>query len=416
MKPATSLRAQSSVYGKIEQLLIVFPGNPEKLNRKAILNYFKELFTHFGDRVTFIILSNYQGELDKEKYLEVSERFHAAFSEALLNSHLHPEHHMIHIPAPMSRRSEKNCFKHSEFIQDPFVVMQNDRGEPVLMESYRNLNPNNQYVTEQVAAATGMLMRPTELWVEGGNILIGNDFALVGKNLLHHNLDLLYPGKKLYEKIGGNSANQNYTPEHIITGMFKRQLGVRYLMWIGQDSPLELGLRLDLGKYKLQPFFHIDHFLTLAGMNGKGEELILIGKVNTDFVEGMEDQFKQDIEKINRALRYVAAQLARSGNRVAGPKFRFVCLEMGGKIISKEDGYRFVPYSYNNCHVEWFHGIKRIYMPKYPERKELEDEILKIIGGLGFPVFPFISYELEGYAKDGGSLHCLTKVLKCSPY
>lgn len=422
MQLGTPLHAMSSVYGKIEQLLLVFSGDPSKTTRETILEDFGSMFRAFGDRVAFILLCNYEKKLDPSKYVEVRDGFNRAFNEALEASHLHPSHHLIHLPAPMTTPWEEVCkdradFNHSEFIQDPFVVMQNQYGESVLMESYRSLNPKNQYVAEQVAAATGKLVRPTELWVEGGNILVGNDFALVGRNLLHHNLELLYKGCPPHEPTGGPEANDTTTPYNLITGRFKRLLGVRYLIWIGNDAVAKLKFKVDQGKYKAQPFFHLDHFLTLAGMSKDGDELVLMGTIDYEHVSGPREKYKDDIRILNGLLKEVEGQLRKSGHDQAGPRFEFMPLPMGGKIVENSKGEaRFTPLSYNNCQVEWFHGIRRIYMPKYMQTEALEKGIAEDLIGKGFPHFPFIKFDLDFYAESGGSLHCLTKVLKRSAY
>lgn len=421
MELGSPLIAQSSVYGKINQLLLVYPNDPSKVSRETILQEYEDLFINFGDRVTFVILSNYEHDLNNNEFLEVRDRFAQAFREALFDSHLHPEHHLIHIPAPMTvpwaqTRGRNTHHNHSDFIQDPFVVMKNRLGESALMESFRSLNPKNQYVAEQVGAATGMLVRPTEAWVEGGNILVGNDFALVGMNLLYHNREILFPGKELLEKIGGSTAYAGLSVKDALTGMFKRLLGVRYLRWVGVEDPMSLNMEVDQGKYGLQPFFHLDHYITLAGMTDDGDELVLVGSIDTDYVDGPVELYKEDLMKLNGMLNEVENQLRRSGTTEPGPRFEFRKLPMGGKLVEKGKGHKFIPYSYNNCHVEWYHGVKRLYMPKYPQTAGLEEEILREMVGKKFPPFKFINYGLEHYAESGGSLHCLTKVLKRSNF
>ncbi len=420
------LRAQSSVYGKIEQLLIVYSGDPAQVIEESIRHQFHELFTNFGDRVTFVILSNYDQELDRSTYLEISEKISKSFRDVLLEAHLHPDHHIVHIPAPMTLPQRKMTgmegeFNHSHYIQDPFVVMQGPHGESVLMESFRGLNPKNQYVAEQVAAATGLLVHPTSLWIEGGNILVGNDFALIGKNLLYDNLELHYPGKELDDKIGGNSCNSSITANQSITGMFKRELGVKYLKWVGLDKASSLNFNLDQGKYRMQPFFHLDQFVTLGGMTHAGDELILLGKIDTgNIFEGPVDRFRSDFKKLNTMLKEIKDLLKGSGRREPGPKFEIKEIPMGGRLIEDPDGpgqYRFIPMSYNNCQVEWYHGVKRIYMPHYPGTKGLEEEIQRdLVTPNGFPPIKFIPYDFDCFATGGGSLRCLTKVLRRSSY
>ncbi|HHG85915.1 MAG TPA: hypothetical protein ENJ82_14300 [Bacteroidetes bacterium] len=419
------LSAQSSVYGKIEQLLLVYPGDPREISREDILDRFGSLFEHLGDRVTYIILSNYSQPLDVSDYLEARESFTKAFSHALLKSHLYPNHHTIHIPAPLTApvqdlKDGEPHLNHSQFVQDPFVVMQTTNRESVLLESFRTLNPKNQMVAEQLAAATGMFIRPTEYWLEGGNILVGSDFALVGENLLHRNLELLFPGKNLEDETPGDSGRQ--TIKEAITTNFKQLLGVRYLQWLGSTSGILKKLKVDQGKHRLQPFFHLDHYLTLAGMSRDGDELVLVGKINFDHVVGFKEEFRADLSQLNTLLDEVVSQLRKSGRVFPGPRFEFQTLPMGGSIEKEMDekgkviGHRFHPFSYNNAQVEWYHGVKRIYLPRYEQTETLEEEIMSDLVGKGFSPVRFIAHAFDHHAIQGGALHCMTKVLKRSIY
>lgn len=414
-------KAISSVYGKIEQLLLSYPGDPCKATAEDIELKYGNLFKQFGDRVTFVLLGKYRSNDSQEDYHRVRDQFAGHFSKALTKAHLDPNHHVIHLPAPLavlekSEFSKKAYpFDHSAFIQDPFVVMENREGHPVLLESFPNLNPENEYVAEQVAASSGAYLRPTNLQLEGGNILVGNDYALIGRSLLQLNCERLYGLKSLDEKLESKA-----TVEEDILRRFKSELGVRYILAIGQDAPLKLPILVDQDKGPhLQPFFHLDHFLMLGGLHPGGGELVFVAEVDEEYVEEKGKHVVDTIDLLNESLDQVADTLRMSGRNNTGPRFEVRRLPMGGKVIDKKDGLRFIPFPTTNGLVEWYHGVKRIYLPYYPKPdclRNLEKEIAMQVRGLGFPRFEFIHSGLEDYVKEGGSLHCLTKVLKRSSY
>lgn len=424
MYGSTRLKAQSSVYGKIEQMLLVYPGDPADVDPKHITKRYRDLFIKFGDRVTFVILGNYKDRLAPQKYQAVDLQFRQTFRELLQAADLRPDHHVIHIPAPMTQSENGRKKKiHSTFVQDPFVVMQAPDGATTLMESYRSLNRKNEYVPEQVAAATGMLIQPTDLWLEGGNILVGDDYALAGSNLLLANYDRFFKstGIGLDDEFETGIEGIRKTPRQVLTGRFKQALGVRYLQWLGTPDKPKLSIKVDPGTHDRQPFFHLDHYLALGGMMSNGEELVMVAKIKPEYVippRGKpREAFAEDIDALNGMLKQTKRQLDNSGKKFPGP--RFYCLEIpiGGRIEENSDGeYHFTPYSYTNCQVEWYHGIRRIFMPHYPSIAKLERKVREKIVSIGFSRLDFIDLDLEYVSRGGGSLHCVTKVLKRNPH
>lgn len=425
MDPFNSYRALSSVYGRIEEILVVFQDDPSRYNRTFITEQFQSFFNSFNDRKTFVILSSYDKELHHREFLQASGKFANDFKSALLESHAFPGHHVIHIPARMAARDRRKKVKkgnnssdgkhvHTKFIQDPFLVLENRLGQSLLLEPYRSLHPDNSYVAEQVAVGTGGLIRPTELWLEGGNILVGDDFALVGRNLLEMNRRRLFKGRSLKSKLGRGGAK---TVEDELTTIFKSTLGVKYINWIGMEKPINMRLKVEQGTPKLQPFFHLDHFLTLCGRGEKGKENILVGKIDIESVEpeNLRNRYKEDLLKLNQSLRKITESLRNQMHEGSGPKFEFSDLLMGGKITQTKGKHWFFPFSYNNCLVERYGTVNNIYLPKYPQTSNLEEDICTKLKSLQFNVKPMVSYSLETAAEKGGSLNCVTKILRRSP-
>jgi len=159
-------------------------------------------------------------------------------------------------------------------------------------------------------------------------------------------------------------------------------------------------------------------YLTLAGRNNAGDEIVLLAEINIPSVgKHLTRAQREVLEELNTSLQAVGDQLKQISEEEFGPKFAIEKIPMSGKFVQQADGSeRFIPYSYNNAQVEWWHGISRIYLPRYPGKVDLENRLRENLPGLGFGRLTFIDYEFDSYAEQNGSLHCLTKVLRRTHY
>lgn len=406
-------RACSSVYGKITMILLLFRGTAKDVDRDMIQRRFGKIFEAFGDRVTFVILANGIKIGDQKKEEELTQWF----TNALRSSHLFPKHHVICVgtysgdgdaaEGKVDERKLNN--EHNQWAQDAFVVLEGPNGMTVLLEPMLHVYLGNALVAEQLASTANILLKPTRYRIEGGNILVGDDYALVGKDLLELNR------KRFFATFPEDNGI------HEVTSEFKRLLGVKYLIWVGCDEATALSLPLRQGEPRLQPLFHIDLFVTLGGKHPKsGNEVVFVAKV---YPEGVlyadEKQQRQDkgIDQLNAELDGIAKRLEEFHKHQPGPQFDVERMPMG--IVFNPVGTPTV-YSYNNAHVEWYHGIRRIYLPSYPclqnRPNSLEARVDKLFKGLHYK-HRFINNLFEDYSKyENGSLHCLSKVLARTNY
>ncbi len=383
----------SSVYGKIEVMLLAFPGKKAKVTKELVINRYGEIFKAFNDRVTFVVLGHF-GEGDG-----VSDQARKAFEEAMEDSNIDPQHHLVFCHTPLAGGLSKADFEiHSEFIQDPFVVLESESGTTVLLEPMIQVNSENALVAEQLAAYAGYLIQPSSMTIEGGNILVGDDYALIGRNTLVANLAI---GQQMDPK----------NPAQWVERQIKRTLGVRYLFWVGSVEKLELGGLDATGTEQFQPFFHLDLFLALAGKNKDGQENILLASINREWIHGLSPEDLPFIDALDAALDKIKHQLLGSEGKLPGPNFKITRIDMGGEIVEKKGQRRFVPFSYLNAHVEWISGMRRIYFPSFPGREAHERELSQTLKFDGFQTVEFIAGPFDEYARNDGSLHCISKVL-----
>lgn len=387
-------------------MLLIYPGTALEIDSAKIRHRYASIFKAFGDRVSFVILANNVKIDDHAAEYEMSKQF----EEALVSSHLFPQHHVIVIgtASPKDPEESQGC-AHGFWAQDPFVVLRDEHGQTVLLEPMFHTHRENALLAEQLASSTNLLLRPTRYYIEGGNVLVGDDFAMVGMAVFQKNYEAYFSHLPLHRA------------KEELTGEFKRLLGVKYLIWVGFDMPRIMPLGLLQDPYNLQPLFHLDLFLTLGGKNPEtGDEVLFVGAAspeNTVYLGDAKADCAISIQAFNQAMAGLGRQLETFHEREAGPKFQVEHMPMGLEI---DADFKAHVYSYNNAHVEWYHGIKRIYLPKYPAFATaihpMEEKARRLLTGLKYKV-DFIENSFERYSKYGhGSLHCLSKVLARSSY
>lgn len=390
-------RAVSSVYGKIDQILLAYTARQAHVKNFQIQRRYGDLFKAMRDRVSFVIMGNFGQRAEKRIRDRIARdgldpdlvHVHTALAEP---DHAHPEEHCEYL--------------HNEWIQDPFVVMETHQGETLLLEPYRSRVKQNSFLAEQFADTTGYALLPTRYLIEGGNILVGDDYALVGTNLLQRNI-----------------FHQDYTSItkaaiKAVSEDLKKALGMRYIFWMGEQTPLTIRLKHLTGPEGLQPFFHLDLFLTLGGKAPNGDELVLLARIDQNQVKGIKsEEHVHALHELEGAMQRIHAQLMEINESFPGPNFDVKRIPIGGRIEGSEATLRFVPQFYNNAQVEWYHGFGRIYLPSYPGSQDFEEGTLRpLLEDIGFKRITFIQHAFERYAERNGSLHCLTKVLKRSHY
>jgi hypothetical protein len=388
-------RACSSVYGKIELLFLSYPGGLADVPKEQIIERYGNILKAFDDRVQFVVLGHFGEKSD------LYPQARASFEQALADLQFDPASQLLYChTSSAGNRDLRSHDVHSGFAQDPLLAMESAAGSTVLLEPIQQENPENHRLAEYLAAYGGFLVQPSDLRIEGGNILVGDDYALVGQNVITTNLPL-----------GAFMAGQEGAAAWVESRL-RQLLGVRFLLPVGLDQPLDLGGFHSTGKAMLQPFYHLDLFATLAGKTKEGKELVFLGKINTDHVEDLKEEDLPFLGRINASLEGIATRLKNARSIRPGPHFEVVRLEMGGRIQAAPDGTRaFLPFSYNNAHVECFDGVKRIYLPHFPKLEALEIAARSTLKRHGFDTPVFIDGGFRALATLHGSLRCLTNVL-----
>jgi hypothetical protein len=325
---------------------------------------------------------------------------------------------------------------HSEWAQDGFCVQIYDDVSNVLLQSLVSRRFMDQFISFELAMVRSLrlFLQPTMFQFEGGNILMGDDFALVGKNTLATNWR-----ERLRQCSETEIEDQAYLTKELelMKAEIQLALGVQEVLWVGYP-----GLRRDLfceQQTTYQPDFHIDLFLTLGGRNLQGEELVFVGDpgMATEILlkagfeiaptahglawdeELLIDQFVEDSFSFDMVQYFYVYNI--NGNK---RKFKTIAIPL---LIESGSAY-----SFNNCLVEVTALQKRVFLPNYLRqptdhislsRRELvmnqklavlQEAVERIFKEQGFDdvIWTGDGAQMQHFARRRGSLHCLTKVLR----
>ncbi|PLC16918.1 hypothetical protein BV582_05025 [Bacillus paralicheniformis] len=380
----------SSVYGKIKRMLLTFP-NFSVLPNDIVLQRYKGIFESLDKDVQYIILAH--------------KDVHTSIRQTVINSGLNPEKNLILINAfslypynvkKVIKHIKNDIFEcelesawHSIWAQDGYCCIKKEDGTTIMLEPLNFTRYGDNFVADQIAAETDIELEVTKYHIEGGNILAGDNYIIIGKDYLHLN-----------EKVTGENKEK-------ITTELKKIFGVEQIIWLGLEKPIDFPIDVYQGLY--QPLFHIDMYITLGGKSENGKELIFVAdaKIAKEIL-GEE----MPPTKISDAFDQTAKWLNEYSKD--GLEFEVKRIPIDLWNVSENQG---TFLTYNNCLVETFEETKNVYVPSYSSvapgsinRRKLDEEVAKIFSSNGFNV-TLLEGAYEELCKRGGSLHCITKDL-----
>lgn len=402
-------RAISSVYGRIEELAIAMKG---EVNERLVARSFTKMFQAFNDRTRIVVLGKFSEDLRNDP--------EQAIKAVLKNCYIDDRHGVVLVDACHPQQTGAL----TDWIEDPFVVLQSTDGNVTLLEPFLFEQTKGHLMAEQFSNGLSTLIRSTRFHLEGGNILVGDDFAVVGKDLLMRNMVAFRSNHK-----------SDQEAELWIGEKFRELLGVNYIIWCGLESPTLNKLGLSIGKEAMQPLFHIDLFVTLGGKSRgpgrEGDELVFVAQIDTDgkrvdkYVKGLprneQDKRWSYLKTLAKQLDEIKDLFEHYHENNFGPRFHVVRIPI--QIEFPPEGEKPLVLSYNNCLVEYYDGIRRAYLPDFeiPEHKGSDCGgcarcfTHNKFQGLGFRI-TWVEASFHSKAKEHGALNCMTKVLKRSKY
>ncbi len=323
----------------------------------------------------------------------------------------------------------------SVWAEDAFVVVEDlDRRPPVtfLLEPERFPRVGDFQIAELVATASPLETAQSPLVFQGGNILIGDDFAFVGADYLDDSVatieaigsveDFPFTGSaRAKEDFVKRLFREQFDPARTFhfPASQSRDRASNAIVDIDGERWLET---VESGRGNRQPIFHIDMFLSLAGRaaGGSGAKYqILVGD------PGLADRtlgWDPVAHNLQAEFDAVANQLRRLGFSVRRTPLPYVSVELRGAFVVEVDGRqvevageRFWYFATsNNSLVQIDGGAKDVWLPTYghapfAELAATDAAHRATWESLGFTVHQLGDFHL--FAMRLGALHCIKKYL-----
>ncbi|WP_108811916.1 hypothetical protein [Sphingorhabdus sp. Alg231-15] len=308
--------------------------------------------------------------------------------------------------------SAPDGLKHSVWAEDAYA-MSNDLSdsETFFVEPASFRRGDDALIADLVASKSSIIQSQTNLYFQGGNILIGDDFWFIGTD---------YPKNSL--TLGYVKPQNGETEVEAVTRAYSDALDHdRKFIQIGSRLPVpsEIEQRFilhgEVWSEKLyranktgtaQPLFHIDMFLTLGGRDDDGRYRVFVG--DPDMAAGILGE---------QTSRYAMASIFSDiADQLEAMDFKVVRNPLPLTYIDdpseKHRSWYFA--TSNNALVEIDDQNKTVWLPTYghriwPELKKTDDANKEIWKSEGFKVIQLGDF--HPYAENLGAAHCITKYI-----
>ncbi|MEM6268195.1 MAG: hypothetical protein AAF998_02105 [Bacteroidota bacterium] len=408
----------SSIYGKIESLLLSFPGlvtpDSDRQYRDLIAKLEPErIVTKFSvnDPTFEITCSKVDYRSPAKQRLSAND----SLGNVRKVEDLAPQLHIGTLLKNWQRQlkpvmEEGRPLVFNEWVQDPFSVVQDETNTALIFPFY-NASAANFMLPFQLTEMENLriFLRPTTLHLEGGNILKVGEKIIIGRDLIVRN-----------QNVQESSAAE-------VVQAFAELLGGDLEDIIVFGYPEERHLLLDRNRTSFQPFFHVDLHLSPGGKHrSTGKELLFWGDplLAIKSLSSTGESWAELAQ--NQKIR---ARLSALDDLKSIFPSEYFHLESLPLFLARQ-----CCFSWNNCLVEeYLEGgqvVKRAFLPSYlcagngndveklnPEFELLEAQVQQIYERNGFRV---TWIESGRFFRDlvlrRGSLHCVTKVLRRSAY
>ena len=265
----------------------------------------------------------------------------------------------------------------------------------------------------------------------GGNVLVGDDFILIGKDYfnIERKMRKLMASEKnpVWEglQVSVNTQDIKKDFQHWLSPKDKKKIIVlgkkrpnSFAESVFDETQQDIFGRCPIGKK--QPFFHLDLFLTLVGRKSeKAPYRVLIGRVvNASDIQNPELE-NNIIQPWNTWIDQIGEELIQSGFEVSYLPMPLTY----GKHRDFTNRRDWFVLSYNNCLVEISKSEKKAWMPTYGTKladhepfildtnrlADFDQQAEQCFRDLGFEVHTLMNY--LPHMLYGGSVHCLTNCL-----
>ncbi|MCB0640447.1 MAG: hypothetical protein KDC44_02360 [Phaeodactylibacter sp.] len=416
----------SSIRGRIGTLLLLYV--EDELHHQLI----RELITKMHESTRFILFVNKADELD-----EASEFVRCFLREAKIQigGHFQPGSRVLLLTLPPGQLAF-----FSPWVRDPFLGLQTDHPDQIQIFASAFGDRGNPYHEQcgwpQVLATAGHIQGhrgDPHFRVEGGNILINDDFVLIGQNQMCEVATLLYethgidksPTEYLLPLFSATTKDGGYRKKVISVGILdqdKRKKTERMRSFEDTEEKITdiFEVKTWYGEKEVErinyamPDNHIDLFLSMAGRHPEtGQQVLLLA-------EAIPLLPHPHLEKRCADINSMLAVIEEKLHQQLAP----VHILRNPLPLMPRKNDQFYPCAYNNCLVEMTENSKRVYLPSFLSTRnpnslvgeikekieEAEAENRRLWESLQFEVI-FTEANFHYFMSRGGALHCLTNEL-----
>lgn len=441
----TLLSPVPSSLGKIKKMLFVLPKDAQADVRYNFFPVLREVIEKINTVEKFIIIHRgYELKLDKT-------------FEAWL--HKHPQVELVAI-----KNEEGGLAPDSElsiWSQDHFYPLRATiNAHPQIYGMVGNIDSNFFFALERVAKHMDdtyvhphFKLKQTGLPFEGGNILVGEDFMLVGINDYYEGVEEVY--KKWF---GRNTIIFVETP---ISPPKQRTYPKKNTNRMMSSNILPAFPAKFYDRF--QPLFHLDLFLTLAGYNAtKTSYTIVVGhpELGVEDVQEIEPDFYLFLNKwltqMQASISSCVEHLKVSFKNQLNVKLEIVSVPLvltyNDIITSSKRVREWFWTTYNNCLVEYIPtplpASKKVWLPSYGHpktsdysHKVMDEEVARPVRAITTGIIKYGDWSFLGkydkiskqvwkslgfevcllqqnylpFARQHGSLNCFTNCLDRAP-
>jgi hypothetical protein len=180
------------------------------------------------------------------------------------------------------------------YIQDFFLVERTQAGSKFIqtwLDGSEAVGDHTEYLKKQCSDCETSNVQQSDIWFEGGDILVSEKFVLIGKNIL---IKYLLPSKatdaeanriSALQRIGMN-PNSRLTIdaiEQLKVEISNRLFSGKKVLFVGHEDRVFSNTMYtqDAPRYNsYQPAYHLDLFLALIGEKSEGQFTVLIAEPN----------------------------------------------------------------------------------------------------------------------------------------
>lgn len=380
----------STASGTIEELLFTIPKYAVK--EEVLSEVYRDLFSKLPLTSNFVILT----------HTSVKEEVFRWLNEANIKNK-----QLIHVP---------DHLHFSIWAEDAYVINQDTRSSKrYFLEPYEFLRYADSLIADFVNKGTDILNLKVPLYFQGGNVLIGDDFWMIGAD---------YPANSLKYIGSVIERKPEETPQDTIKRLYKEYFdSSRKCIYVGSTIPVpsktvrEFKKSGELWKEVLyegnklgtvQPLFHIDMFITLLGRNSEGKYQVLVGdpRMASDILKlpVLPHSMPEVFDNIAQGLKKIGFEVLRNPL----PLVYFDDQE------TKERRWYFA--TSNNALVQIAeNGGKTVWLPSYgygdwSSLSKTDKANKQIWEKLGFEVH--MLGDFHPFAENLGAVHCIKKYLK----